>query len=117
MKRASTAAACLLAAAVAGCATPPGDYAARLSPQDPKWQTPQCVQARMDATDYEAREKQQMNWQTGLMFGPYGVALMTAVKDHQRQQRKLLAREVHLQCSSLPLPRELQVETEPVPQR
>ena len=117
MKRASTGAACLLAAALAGCATPPGDYAAGLSPQDPKWDTPECVQARTDAAAYEANEKQQMNWQTGLMFGPYGVALMTAVKDHQRQQRKRLAREVHLQCSSLPLPKALQAGTESVSQR
>jgi hypothetical protein len=35
---------------------------------------------------------------------------VASVKDHQRKQRKHFAREVHLQCSSLPLPKELQVD-------
>jgi hypothetical protein len=110
MKRELTAAACMLVAALAGCATSPTNYAATLSPQDPKWQSLECQQARMAASDYDAREKKQMGWGTGLLFGPYGVAMMAAVKEHQAKQRKLFAREVHLQCSSLPLPKELQVD-------
>jgi hypothetical protein len=110
MMRASTGAACMLAAALAGCATSPGNYASGLSGQDPKWQSPECAQARMAALEYEAREKQQMDWGTGLLFGPYGIGLVTAIKENQQKQRKRFAREVHLQCSSLPLPKELQVE-------
>jgi hypothetical protein len=110
MKRELTGAIGILAAALAGCATSPTNYAAALSPQDPKWQSPQCLQARQAASDYDAREKKQMGWGTGLLFGPYGVAMMAAVKEHQAKQRKHFAREVHLQCSSLPLPKELQVD-------
>jgi hypothetical protein len=110
MKRTSTVAACLLAALAAGCATSPVNYSATLSQQDPKWQSPQCQQARLEASDYEAREKKQMGWGTGLLFGPYGVALMAAVKEHQAKQRKLFARKVHTQCSSLPLPKDLEID-------
>jgi hypothetical protein len=100
----------MLAAALAGCTSTTGSYVNALSTQDPKWQSPQCQQARMDAMDYEAREEKQMGWGTGMLFGVYGIAMVASVKDHQRKQRKHFAREVHLQCSSLPLPKELQVD-------
>ena len=110
MKRALSAATCLLAATLAGCATTPVDYAASLSQQDPKWQSPQCQQARLDAQNYDAREKQHMGWGSGVFLGPYGLGLVSAIKEHEQKQRRALAREVHMQCSSLPLPKELQAD-------
>lgn len=44
----------------------------------------------------------------GLLLGPYGLGLAAAGKEHQQKERKLYAREIHLKCSSQPLPRELQ---------
>ncbi|UCI06444.1 hypothetical protein [Mesorhizobium sp. B1-1-8] len=97
-----------LAATVAGCVTSPVDYAASLSQQDPKWATPQCQQARMAASDYAAREKEHPGWGFGVLLGPYSLGLEAAIKEHEQKQRKLFAREVHLQCSSLPLPKKLE---------
>lgn len=99
-----------LAATMAGCATSPVDYGASLSKQDQKWASPGCQQARIEASDYDAREKKQPGWGTGVFLGPYGLGLAAAIKEHQQKQRKLFAREVHLRCSSLPLPKELQSE-------
>lgn len=96
-----------LAAAMAGCATSPVDYEASLSQQDQKWATPQCQQARAAASDYAVREKTHPGWEFAAL-GPYGLGIIAATKEHEQKQRKLLAREVHLQCSSLPLPKELQ---------
>ncbi|SDK25621.1 hypothetical protein SAMN05428953_11361 [Mesorhizobium muleiense] len=102
-----------LAATAAGCATSPVDYGASLSKQDRKWASPECQQARMEASDYDAREKKQPGWGTGVFLGPYGLGLAAAIKEHQQKQRKLFARAVHLRCSSLPLPKQLQSDLSP----
>lgn len=98
--------ACLLAIMPAGCASAPGEYAATLSRQDSKWQSPQCVKARADASRYTSSEP-RVSWAAGLLLGPYGLGLAAAGKEHVQKQRKLYAREVHLQCSSQPLPKAL----------
>ncbi|WP_250889135.1 hypothetical protein [Mesorhizobium sp. dw_380] len=101
-----------LAATVAGCATSPVDYGASLSQQDQKWASPQCQQARAEASDYEVREKQHPGWEFAAL-GPYGLGIIAATKEHEQKQRKLFARTVHLQCSSLPLPKELEGDPSP----
>ncbi|AZO08784.1 MULTISPECIES: hypothetical protein [unclassified Mesorhizobium] len=100
-----------LSAAVAGCASSPVSYEASLSRQDAKWASPECQQARMDASNYETREKEHPGWGFGVMLGPYSMGLVAAVKEHERQQRKRFAREVHLKCSSLPLPKALESDS------
>ncbi|UVK42718.1 hypothetical protein BPNPMPFG_004427 [Mesorhizobium sp. AR07] len=99
-----------LAATLTGCVTSPVDYGASLSNQDPKWVSPECQQARMAASAYDAREKEHPGWGFGVLLGPYSLGLVAAVKEHEQKQRKLFAREVHLRCSSLPLPKELQID-------
>lgn len=108
MRHLSTSIAILLVAAVAGCTTTPSNYAATLSTQDPKWQSKQCEQVRTKALAYETKEKETRKLAPGLLLGPYGIGIALAIKEHQQKQRKLLARELHLQCSSQPLPKELQ---------
>ena len=108
--RGSMAAAGLLAVGLAACTTPPADYAMALSRQDPKWHSPQCVEMRAAASSYAAREKQPLNWSTGVLLGPYGLGIAAAGKDYQEKRRKLFVREMHLRCSSRPLPRELQFD-------
>lgn len=106
-KQASTGAACLLAAMVAGCTTLPADYAATLSTQDPRWRSPECEHIRLEASNYEERNAP---WAAGLLLGPYGLGLVAAAKEQQEKQRKLFAREMHMRCSSLPLPKELRID-------
>ena len=93
-------------AMVSGCTAVPTAYANTLSKQDPKWQSPQCAQIRAEAAKFKQRD---VKWASGLLLGPYSLALVAAGKEHQEKQRILFAREVHLRCSSLPLPKELQV--------
>ncbi|OBQ73290.1 hypothetical protein [Mesorhizobium erdmanii] len=101
-----------LAVTLGGCATSPVDYGASLSPQDPKWASPQCQQARTAASDYQAREKLHPGWEFAAL-GPYGLGIIAATKEAEQKQRKRFARDVHLQCSSLPLPEELQDDQSP----
>lgn len=95
--------------AIAGCATPPAEYAGTLSTQDPRWLSPECEQIRASAVNDEAGRRKPLNIGTALLLGPYGLAIAAAGREHQQKQRKLLAREMHLRCSSLPLPDHLQV--------
>lgn len=46
---------------------------------------------------------------SGLLLGPFGLPIAAAADANQEQQRKLFAREVHMRCSSLPLPKGLQM--------
>ncbi|MCV0396788.1 MAG: hypothetical protein K5872_20770 [Rhizobiaceae bacterium] len=95
--------------AAAGCTTPPAEYASSLSPQDPKWLSPECEETRMAALRYDLEEKKPMSLPVGLMLGPYGLGIALASREHQDMKRKLFAREMHLRCSSLPLPENLRV--------
>ena len=95
--------------AVSGCATPPAEYAGTLSARDPRWLSPECIQIRASAASDEANRAKPLNMGTALLLGPYGLGLAAASREHQQKQRRLLAREVHLRCSSLPLPEHLQV--------
>lgn len=104
----SAAAGLVASITVAGCATQPAAYAVALSNQDPKWQSPQCKEIRVAAANYAAGETKTISWAAGLVLGPYGLGLAAASKEHQEKQRKLFAREIHIRCSSLPLPKELQ---------
>lgn len=105
-----------LSAALAGCVSSPVNYGAKLSQQDPKWASPECQQARIAASDYDAREKEHPGWGFGVLLGPYSMGLVASIKEHEQQQRKLFARNVHLQCSSLPLPKELEGAPEAIRQ-
>lgn len=91
--------------AFAGCTTAPAEYAATLSTQDPKWSSPECEQIRAKALNYKAGET--MSIPASLLLGPYGLGMALAGKEHQEKQRKLLARDMHMLCSSLPLPAKL----------
>ena len=102
------AAAAALLLALAGCTTPPAEYAGALPRQDPKWNSPQCVTMRATAQNYEAGRKQPMPWTTGLLLGPYGLGIAAASHEHQEKQRKRFVRDMHLACSSAPLPQNLQ---------
>ncbi|WP_054310925.1 hypothetical protein [Mesorhizobium sp. 1M-11] len=106
--RVSTGVAILLAALVSGCATSPTNYAATLSTKDPKWRSKQCEQIRATALAFEAKEKETRKLAPGLLLGPYGIGIALAIKEHQDKQRKQIARDMHMQCSSQPLPKELQ---------
>ena len=112
MTHKTPAAALLLAAAIAGCTTPPADYATALPSQDPKWLSPECQEMRAAAASYEAGER-PLYWSAGALLGPYGLAIVAAGKDHQAKQRKLFVRDMHLKCSSQPLPKELQSVSPP----
>lgn len=110
MDRISTGAAFLLAAAVAACTTPPAEFAATLSTEDPKWRSPECEQIRAAALTYEDGKTKPLNMGAALLLGPYGLGIALAGREHREKQRKLFARDMHMRCSSLPPPKNLQIQ-------
>lgn len=97
----------LLALAAAGCgSTSPTDYARSMPSQDPKWMSAECQQMRADAATYQSREKPASMALVAL--GPYGMGILAAAKDHQEKKRQEFVRDMHLACSSQPLPAHLQ---------
>lgn len=106
MTRSALIAIATAAAMVSGCTAVPANYATTLSKQDPKWRSQQCQQIRSEAANYKERK---VSWAAGMLIGPYGLALAAAGKEHQEKQRILFAREMHMRCSSRPLPKKLQV--------
>ncbi len=65
---------------------------------------------RRAALDYESREPDTLGWGTGMLLGPYGLGIAAASKEHREKQRAAFNRQMHLQCSSQPLPPELRVQ-------
>ena len=97
----------LTTTAVAACSAPqPSEYAASLSPQDPKWRSAECVKIRAAAVDY--KDGETLSFSAGMLGGPYGLGIALAGKEHQAKKRKQFARDMHLNCSSLPLPKSLE---------
>lgn len=94
------------AAFVAGCAPKPQNYTGTLSTDDPKWNTAECVTMRMKALDYNDKVGQRVaiGIGAGLLLGPFGLPLAAAADAHQNDIRRAYSREVHLACSSQPLP-------------
>lgn len=100
----------VVTALAAGCTSMPTDYVATLSTQDPKWSSRECQEIREKAANYK---EQKVNWAAGALIGPYGLAIVAAGKEHQEKQRVAMAREIHLRCSSQPLPKNLEVRQVP----
>ena len=100
---------CLPILAVCGCVSQPANYATTLSTQDPKWESDECKEIRLAALNYDDKVGQRMaiGLATGLLLGPFGIPLAAAADANQNEQRRLFAREMHLRCSSLPLPENL----------
>lgn len=92
----------------AGCAPDPktmsGNYL-----DDPKYNTEECKDMRQKALDYNDRTLSRIGTGAalGLFLGPFGIPLAAGADVKQNEERKAWAREVHLACSSDPLPENL----------
>lgn len=98
---------CAMALMVGGCTSKPASYTSKLSMTDPKWGSPECQEIRAEAATYK---EQKVSYAAGALLGPYGLALAAAGKDHQEKRRRQLAREMHMRCSSQPLPKALEAD-------
>lgn len=117
MKRLTIGAAILLLTVLAGCSrTVPTEYAATLSPHDPKWQSESCQRMRAEAARHDVDPDDTFTLGKGVLLGPYGIGIAVAGMEHRENKRREFARDLHLQCSSQPLPSALTAQSRsPVP--
>lgn len=80
-----------------------------LSINDPKWETESCREIRLAALNYDDKvgERVAIGLASGLLLGPFGIPIAAAADMEREDARKMFAREMHLRCSSLPLPEKL----------
>ena len=91
-----------------GCAESPNNISKNYI-DDPKYSSEECKEMRIKALEYVDQILGRMG--TGLAFGvflgPMGVPIAAASELPLNEERKSWSREVHLACSSDPLPNRL----------
>lgn len=92
----------------AGCAAQPQTYVESLRSSDPKFQSAACKAIRQQAKGYEQEETERLKSSIAIgLMSPSGALATTNVTNQQNVRRRQFNREVHLKCSSLPLPEDL----------
>lgn len=92
----------------AGCATQPQTYAEGLGTTDPKWQSAACKAMRQRAGGYEQAESDRFKSEFLMhAISPSGTLATINVTNQRNVWRRQASRDVHLACSSRPLPEEL----------
>lgn len=97
---------------LAGCTTTPDRYAAQLPQDDPKYNTAECKEIRLKALEFDNKvgSRVAIGLASGLLLGPFGIPIAAAADAEREDARRTFAREVHLRCSSQPLPKNLEVK-------
>ena len=95
---------------LAACASSPDKYAASLPQQDPKWNTAECKEIRLKALEFDHKIGQRVaiGLASGLLLGPFGLPIAAASDAERNEARRMFNREIHIRCSSKPIPKDLQ---------
>jgi len=95
-----------------GCTSTPDKYAASLPQDDPKYNSKECKDIRLKALEFDNKtgSRVAIGVGAGLLLGPFGIPIAAAADAEREDARKLFAREIHMRCSSKPLPKHLEVE-------
>ena len=98
----------IAALGLVGCAQNPKEVSKNYT-SDVKYNTANCQAMRRKALDYNDRVLGRMGTglALGVFLGPFGIPLVAAGDIAQNNERKAWSREVHLACSSEPLPEAL----------
>lgn len=75
-----------------------------LSPADPKFSSPECIDIRSRAVAYDDRvgERVAVGLASGLLLGPFGLPIAVAADAAQDQDRAAFNREIELRCMTNP---------------
>jgi hypothetical protein len=112
MKKGVIFACCLV---LSGCMSTPVKYAASLPQDDPKWNSKECKDIRLKALTYDDKlgGRVAIGIGAGILLGPFGIPIAAMADANQNEVRKAWDREVHMACSSRPLPEKLKEKPKP----
>jgi hypothetical protein len=100
---------CLVAFSVtlSACAAKPQQFTGQLDHSDPKYKSKECADIRLKALDYDDKvgSRVAIGLASGLLLGPFGIPIAAAADASQNAEREAWNREIHLRCSSKPLPK------------
>lgn len=91
---------------LAACASKPQDFASQLDMKDKKFNSKECSEIRLHALQYDDKvgSRVAIGIASGLLLGPFGIPIAAAADANQNAEREAWNREIHLRCSSKPLP-------------
>lgn len=106
-----------IVAVLSSCTATPDKYAASLPTSDPKYNTQECKDIRLQALNFDNKtgSRAAIGLASGLLLGPFGLPIAVAADAEREDARKMFAREVHMRCSSKPLPKNLEVKPDEKP--
>lgn len=94
----------------AGCsvAAKPQTTIHTISPADPKFSSPECLDIRNRALVYDDKvgERAVIGIASGLLLGVFGLPIAAAADAAQNQEREAFNREIELRCMTNPPKRE-----------
>lgn len=92
------------ASVLVGCAARPQMTTRQLSADDPKFNSPECLDIRARALSYNDRvgERLAVGVVSGLLLGPFGIPIAAAADIQQNQERETFNREIALRCMTNP---------------
>jgi hypothetical protein len=95
-----------IVAMIAACAAKPQQFTGQLDHSDPKYKSKDCSDIRLKALEYDDKvgSRVAIGLATGLLLGPFGIPIAAAADANQNAEREAWNREIHLRCSSKPLP-------------
>ena len=75
---------------------------------DSKYDTQDCIDQRQKALAHDDNKLPPMNRMALILFIPFGIPIVAETDFTQNEERKRRSRELHLACSSDPLPEDLE---------
>lgn len=99
----------LIFLALTACATNPQRFAGQLDSADKKFTSKECSDVRLKSLDFDEKigSRMAIGFFSGLLLGPFGIPIGIAADASHNEDKKNWNRELHLRCSSQPLPDEL----------
>jgi hypothetical protein len=76
--------------------------------RNPEYDTQDCIDQRQKALADDDNTLSIMNRMALILFIPFGIPIVAESDFTQNEKRKTLSRELHLACSSDPLPDDLE---------
>jgi len=99
---------CLIGATLITACAPDPKTLSNNYVSNPEYDTQDCIDQRQKALTHDDNTLSIMNRVALILFIPFGIPIVAESDFMQNEERKTRSRELHLACSSDPLPSDLE---------